>query len=537
MHHETNFQAGNGDLKNLPVGLDSFEDFPLLNSIYVDKTEYIFQMLKAGGKSFFLSRPRRFGKSLLLSTIKAVFEGKKNLFKGLYIEDKIDWETYPVIKLDMTLDAGSVEKFEEDLKALLLGLAANFGFEIPYHTPPAILREVIRLLVVSTGKKVVVLVDEYDKPILDAIDDPKRAEDIRTVLQTFYGVLKASSSMLKFLIVSGITKVSQTSIFSGFNNLNDISLDASYAGICGYSQAELEYFFSGHIENLARNKTKSKAAVLADIKHWYNGYSWDGNAFVYNPYSVLLLFEKGLFNPFWYNTGTPTFLLKLLNTGNNLNTVLKDAISVPNTFIEGQTIDKLNSIGLLFQSGYLTIKSFDEEESSYELQIPNEEVRKAISELILMDIYRDNVSNLHELSKNIRVAFSEGNTTAAVESLDILLANTTHNTHDSNKNESHYQALFQLAMILSNINHIGESTHGNGRTDAVLLFDKHIYVVEIKFTSEKEGLEAALASGMKQINEKLYYKPYLNQGKTVHKLALAFTKGKVVYKEEEVIQS
>ncbi|SEN01344.1 PD-(D/E)XK nuclease superfamily protein [bacterium A37T11] len=522
-------------MKGLPIGQDSFENLVADNGVYVDKTAYMLQMISSSGRAFFLSRPRRFGKSLFLSTIKAIFEGKKELFKGLFIEDKIEWETYPVLKLDMSgLDITSVPEFKKSLLNKLQDMAVAEGLDIDVDIPASFLSRMIHQLHEKTYKQIVVLVDEYDKPILDAIHDLKNADEIRAILQTFYGVLKASSSVLKFLMVSGITKVSQTSIFSGFNNLNDISLDTSFAGICGYSQQELEHFFTGHIDKFAEKKNKSKAEVLTDIKYWYNGYSWDGKVFVYNPYSVLLLFEKNLYKPFWYSTGTPTFLLKLLNTGNNLETVLKDSINVPDTFTDGQTIEKLNSIGLLFQAGYLTIKSFDEEESSYVLKIPNEEVRKAISELVLTDIYQDNISNLHVLSKNIRLAFSEGNTALAVENLDILLSNTTHNTHDSNKNESHYQALFQLAMILSGIDHTGESTHGGGRTDAVLSFKAHVYVVEIKYAAPKKGASAALTTAMNQIKETSYHKPYLNQGKTVHLLALAFSKGGLAFEEEVV---
>ncbi len=521
-------------MKGLPIGQDSFENLMQDNGIYVDKTPCIHQMLSGSGRTFFLSRPRRFGKSLLLSTIKAFFEGKRELFKGLYIEDKIDWETYPVIKLDMTKSADSPVILKRGLANLLKTIITFHQLDVVYdeESPSSMLEQLIALLYLKTGKQVVVLVDEYDKPILDAIHDVKRAEEIRAVLQTFYGALKASSSYLKFLMVSGITKISQTSIFSGFNNPNDISFDGPFAGICGYTQTELENSFADYIENLAGRKKTSGAEVLADIKQWYNGYSWDGQTFVYNPYSVLLLFEKGLYKPFWYSTGTPTFLLKLLNTGSNLETVLKDSISVSNTFTEGQTIGKLNSIGLLFQSGYLTIKSFDEEEGSYALQIPNEEVRRAISELILTDLYGDNISNLHELSRNIRLAFSEGDTVFAVENLDILLANTTYNTHTANQNESHYQALFQLAMILSNIDHRGESLHGGGRTDAVLRFEKHVYAVEIKYAATDQDYPVVLASAMTQIKEKAYHKPYLNQGKTVHLLALAFTKGGLAFEEE-----
>ncbi|SEN33101.1 PD-(D/E)XK nuclease superfamily protein [bacterium A37T11] len=521
-------------MKNLPVGQQDFENLKTDDCLYVDKTAYIHKMLTSGVRSYFLSRPRRFGKSLLLSTVKAIFEGKRELFKGLYIENKINWEPHPVIMLDMTLDVSSREKFEEDLVAQLLGIAANYDVQVPYRTPSAILREMIRLLVERTGKQVVVLVDEYDKPILDQIDDLDRANEMRKVLYTFYGALKSSSTYLKLLVVTGITKISQTSIFSGFNNLTDLSFHPEYTAICGYTQQELENDFAGFIQKSAQVNGTDEKETLAAIKHWYNGYSWDAANFVYNPYSVLLTFEYGRYNPFWYSTGTPSFLLKLLKMDDNLETVLQESIEVSETFTDGQALENLDPIALMFQAGYLTIKQFDRKGSSYQLQIPNEEVRKAISELVLADFSRENKTKLHALSKNIEEGFRTGDTAFAVENLDVLLSGTTYNTHAPNGNESHYQALFQLAMTLSGIDHRGESQHWEGRVDAILRFDKHIYIVEIKYAPDADGLPAALATGMKQINEKGYHKPYLNQGKTIHLLALAFTRGKIAFQEEIV---
>lgn len=519
-------------MKKLPIGQQHFENLRLDNCIYVDKTACIHRLMNAGGSAFFLSRPRRFGKSLLLSTIQAVFEGKKELFGGLYIEDKIDWEPYPVLMLDMSFDSRSLDRLEEGLRAKLLTIAEANGLEINYHSPSAILSTLIDGLYLKTGKRVVVLVDEYDKPILDVIHDIELANAVRQELQAFYTVLKSSSSKLKFLMVSGITKVSQTSIFSGFNNLNDISLDTPYSGICGYTQEELEHYFAGHIRLVSERNATSTEQTLADIKYWYNGYSWDAATFVYNPYSVLLLLDKGRFKPFWYSTGTPTFLLKLLKEKDTLERVLKGAIRVPETFTEGQRIELLNSIGLLFQAGYLTIKASDRNEGTYFLDIPNEEVNTAISELMLMEMTRQDLQTLHELAIYIREGFQTGDTAKAIKNLDILLANTTYNTHQPNKNESHYQALFQLVMILSGIDHRNESMHRNGRTDAVLLFEERVYIVELKYAANSIDAPPILASAMQQIRDKSYATPYLNQGKKIHLLSLVFTNSGIEFLEE-----
>ena len=446
-------------MKKLPIGQQSYENLISRDCIYVDKTAYIHQLMEAGGSNFFLSRPRRFGKSLLLSTIKSIFEGKKFLFKQMYIEDKINWEPHPVLLLDMTKDSNSPEILKRNLADSIDTVAKDFQLDVRYdaESPATMLEQLIARLHRKTGKQVVVLIDEYEKPILDNIHDIEQAEKIREALQTFYSVLKAAAGDLKFLLVTGITKVSQTSIFSGFNNLNDISFDTAYAGICGYTQQELEASFSTYLAQTAAANEETLAETLTRIKYWYDGYSWNAETFVYNPYSVLLLLDKHRFRPFWYSTGTPTFLLKLLKEKDTLERILKGAIRTPETFTEGQRIENLNAVGLLFQAGYLTIREFDRKNGSYFLEIPNEEVRTAIAELTLMDLTQKDLQSLHELAIHIREGFANGDTKRAIESLDSLLANTTFNTHYSNHNESHYQALFQLVMIMANIDHPNSS--------------------------------------------------------------------------------
>ncbi|SEM76839.1 PD-(D/E)XK nuclease superfamily protein [bacterium A37T11] len=521
-------------MKNLPVGEQSFEKLRKGDFVYVDKTPYIHRLLTTSAGYIFLSRPRRFGKSLLLSTIKALFEGKKELFKGLYVEGKMDWEIYPVIVLDMTLNSESPHTLKTGLSRLLQTIAELNGVEIDDdpNSPSDMLGQLVRRLYIKTGKQVVVLVDEYDKAILDKIDDLDLANEMRKVLYTFYGALKASSDYLKLLVVTGITKISQTTIFSGFNNLNDISFDAQYAGICGYTQQELEAYFPDYIQATAQANDTTKAETLAEVKLWYNGYSWDAETFVYNPYSVLLLFDKSRYKPFWYSSGTPTFLLKLLKTKDTLEKVLKESIRVTETFTEGQRIESLNSLALLFQAGYLTIHAFDRKEGYYYLQIPNEEVRTAISELVLTDLTNEDLPALHDLGINMREAFAKGDTAAAMDNLDKLLSNITYDTQTTNKNEGFYHALFQLAMILANINHQSESHTGTGRTDSVLKFKDRVYVVEIKYAKTKEALSASVKEAMSQIEATGYAKPFLNQKKRIHKLAIAFTKGDIAFQEE-----
>ncbi len=305
-------------MKNLGVGQSDFENLMQDHCVYVDKTAYISKLLKPGVRYYFLSRPRRFGKSLLLSTIKAIFEGKKELFKGLHIYDKTDWEKHPVILLDMGgVASGSLEIFINSLSFDLRAIARHHNITLTTAYPIDMFKELIQGLNYATGKQVVLLIDEYEKPILDSIKDVKLANDIRDFLGKFYGIIKGSSDLLRFVFLTGIAKISQASIFSGLNNLSDITLDEDFAGICGYTQSELESYFDEHITLLANRYQKDKPDIYQDIKKWYNGYSWDGETFLYNPFSVLKLMQQKEFDSYWFSTGPPSFLLQLLRDQND----------------------------------------------------------------------------------------------------------------------------------------------------------------------------------------------------------------------------
>lgn len=279
-------------MKRLPVGEQSFEKLIRNKSVYVDKTAFIQQLISTGGGYYFLSRPRRFGKSLFLSTIQAFFEGKKELIEGLYIYDKSDWDPHPVILLDMSgFNTSSMGDLRVGMLAGLENIAAGFGIEIDLKEPIAFFARLILKVYEKTNKPVVLLVDEYDKPILDKVDDPLLATEIRGLLQSFYTVIKASAASLRFVMLTGVSKMSQTSVISGLNNLSDITLNKRYAGICGYTQQELEKSFDEHIAKFAKDSRLSKEIIYQEIKKWYNGYSWDGQIFLYNPFSVLKVLE------------------------------------------------------------------------------------------------------------------------------------------------------------------------------------------------------------------------------------------------------
>ena len=383
----------------LPIGIQNFEKLITNNYVYVDKTACIHNLMNANGETFFLSRPRRFGKSLLLSTMQAIFEGKKQLFEGLFIYDKIEWKSNPVIMLDMSQNAENIETLKESLGVSLKRIAANNNIKISYNDPSIIFSELIHQLYKKSSCQVVVLVDEYDKPILDAIDDLERASEIRNFLQTFYTVIKSSGAYLQFVMLTGVSKISQTSIFSGLNNMKDISLNDEYSAICIYTQQELESNFNVDILALTNKYETTYATMLEKIKHWYNGYSWNGNVFVYNPFSVLLLFNDQTFLAHWFNTGTPAFLLKLLNERNDFSVLLQDEIEVNSDFANKQGLEKMDVVPLCFQTGYLTIKKADFRTGTLWLKVPNHEVRMALTESILTDFTKQADYKVHVLAK------------------------------------------------------------------------------------------------------------------------------------------
>ncbi len=517
-------------MKKLPIGVQSFVELVEKDCVYVDKTNYIQQLLQSGGSSFFLSRPRRFGKSLLLSTIKAMFEGKKELFEGLYIADKIDWEQqYPVVHLDMSgITKTTAEIFSNSLVHYLKRLGQRAGIELTAPSPAEQLFDLIEELYNKTGRRVVVLVDEYDKPIQDTLHKPELAADIRDILREFYTVLKKQTEKLHFVFLTGVSKISQVSIFSGLNNLNDISLDGQYAGICGYTQEELETSFTEHIGHLAASESLAREQLLEKIKYWYNGYSWDGETFVYNPFSTLLLLEKRKFDPHWFDTGTPTFLLELMAERGDFTPVLKDELVVSRTFSSSQALEEMDTIALFFQTGYLTIKK--QIGDSYQLEIPNNEVRFSLSNFLLPRMTGKTRYEVKTLVDGFRRGLEQEDQETAIGNLRLLFAHITYDTHLPY--EAHYHALLQMTLLLMGISGQAEVHTDKGRPDMIIQLPGLTYVTELKYTATPEELEVALAEGMAQIHRNRYYETAIGKGKKVWLLALAVTKGQLAYSAE-----
>ncbi|KZX12182.1 ATP-binding protein [Methanobrevibacter filiformis] len=364
-------------MRKLSLGRQDFKTIRENNYIYVDKTKHIYEMIKNSDVNF-LSRPRRFGKSLLLNTLKELFRGNKNLFEDLYIYDTWDWNVkYPVIYLDLSVNSSSSNELKDSLNDLLNRIAREFSVQLYSKTLKARFEDLIIEIHNKYHQKVVILIDEYDNPIIDNIKNLKLAEDNRDILHDFYRTLKTMDEHIRFIFLTGVSKFANVSIFSALNNPTDITLDKNFATICGYTQEELERYFGEYISKLAKNLSFSYDEILEKIKYWYDGYSWDGENSVYNPQSTMVAFNRLKFNNYWFKTGTPRFLIdfmKLYDTQPILEPVITDESS-----FDSFDIEDISEIGLLFQTGYLTVKKLQliDEEEEYTLAIPNNEVKNS----------------------------------------------------------------------------------------------------------------------------------------------------------------
>ena len=502
-------------MKNLTSYVYSFEELIQGNFLYVDKTEYIWQLICPSSAGYFLSRPRRFGKSLTVSTLKAVFEGKKELFKGLALYDKpYDWKVHPVIHLsfgDYNVVSDAVKEFPEYLTAKIQKIAEEQGIQLTSNTPGLCFGELIDEL--SKKGNVVILVDEYDKPILDNITNPDIAQIQRT-LKGFYSVLKDRNDRERLLFVTGVSKFSHVSLFSDLNNLTDITMDARFATMFGYTQEELETHFADRIAALAGERDLER--YKTKIKDWYNGYRFHQNAkTVYNPVSLAKFFEYGgEFNNHWFSTGTPSFLLELIKKQHfNLEEILEKPMS---TFaFSAYEIEKLDPLTLLLQTGYLTIDSAVERygDTLYKLRFPNLEVKGSFETYLTGDcsgLHATKVKNtIYQLADNV----TAGDVDGFMETMKIFFANVGYDVHL--KNENNYQLLFFSIFMLLGISITAESRTNNGRIDAVATNEDFVFVFEFKLNKTDE-------IALQQIKERDYFRRYMNSGKTIRIIGVNF---------------
>ena len=502
-------------MKNLTSSVYSFENLIQGNFLYVDKTEYIWQLIKPTQEMYFLSRPRRFGKSLTVSTLKAVFEGKKELFKGLALYDKpYDWKVHPVIHLsfgDYNVMSDAIKELPGYLTAKIQKIADEQGVSLTANTPALCFGELIDEL--AKKENVVILVDEYDKPILDNITDPEITQ-IQKTLKGFYSVLKDRNDRERLLFITGVSKFSHVSLFSDLNNLTDITMDARFATMFGYTQEELETYFSDRIAAIAGERDLEK--FKTKIKEWYNGFRFHHNTkTVYNPVSLAKFLESGgEFNNYWFSTGTPSFLLELIKKQQfNLEEALEKPMS--NFAFSAYEVDKLDPLTLLLQTGYLTIDSAVERygDTLYKLRFPNLEVKGSFETYLTGDcsgLHATKVKDsIYQLADNV----TAGDVDAFMETMKIFFAKVGYDVHL--KNENNYQLLFFSIFMLLGISITAESRTNNGRIDAVATNEDFVFVFEFKLNKTDE-------IALQQIKERDYFRRYMNSGKTIKLIGVNF---------------
>ncbi|AGG14777.1 AAA-ATPase [Hydrogenobaculum sp. HO] len=475
-------------MKLLPIGIQTFKDIIEGGFYYVDKTHFI---PKLTSKYYFLSRPRRFGKSLFLDTLKEAFSGNKELFKGLYLYDNWDWnKKYPVLKISLGRGVNrSSEDLMINLEEIFLNIQQDHNLKLSYKTPRGKLEETIKILSDRHNHQVVVLIDEYDKPILDAIENIEVARENREILKDFYSVLKDADPYLKLVFLTGVSRFSKVSIFSGLNQLNDITIDPSFATVCGYTQSELESVFEDRLKDFDKEK----------IKVWYNGYAWLGES-VYNPFDILLLFDKKMFKPYWFETGTPTFLIKMFMKNRYYIPELEN-LEVGEEILSNLDVDNIRIENLLFQSGYLTIKEFKTKgnKNLYTLSFPNLEVKMSFNDFFLGYVI-ENLSLKDKTEIGLIEAFENRQVEKLKDILHRFFASIPHDWYRKNDIDSYEGFYASIVYALFNgagLNVIAEDNTNKGQIDLSVLSDDSVYIIEFKVVEDKEEGVA-----LKQIKEK-----------------------------------
>ena len=502
-------------MKKLTSSVYNFEDLIQGNFLYVDKTEYIWQLIEPAKEMYFLSRPRRFGKSLTLSTLKAVFEGKKELFRGLAIYDKpYDWKKYPIIHLDMAnCDIRTAGELSGYLNDLLINISASFGLTLRGE----LLTTRFENLIMDVAKKgpLVLFVDEYDKPILNNIDNPQ-VKEILQVLKGFYSNIKKAGNDLRFAFITGVSKFCHVSLFSDLNNLTDITMDARYAAMLGYTQEEFESNFKEQIEITEKKQGIDHEDLLAEIKNWYDGFRFHANSeSVYNPVSLAKFFENGgEFNNCWFATGTPTFLLKLIRKSRfNLEEALQKPVSA--YAFSSYEVDKIDPLTLLLQTGYLTIDKAIKRygDTAYMLKFPNLEVKGSFETYLAGDCSDLMVNQVKDSVYRLADNVTAGNVDGFMETMKVFFAKVPYNVHL--KDENNFQLLFFSIFMLLGISIQAESNTNNGRIDAVACNEDFVFVFEFKLSKTDE-------IALQQIKDRDYYRRYMNSGKNIFLIGVNF---------------
>ena len=504
-------------LKLYPVGIQTFERIRKENKLYIDKTEYIYRMTHSGGCYFFLSRPRRFGKSLLVSTFESYFSGKKELFEGLAIEKlEQEWMEYPVLHFDMSGGKHmEKEQLEDYLSNRLEAEERKWGITHTKRGANDRLTELITTAYEISGKQVVMLIDEYDAPMLDVAHDKETLDVLRNLMRNFFSPLKMCEPMLRFVFLTGITKFSQVSIFSELNNIKNISLDDEYAGVCGITKEELLTQMSEDIDVLAEAQGMTREETIAKLKENYDGYHFSpASPDVFNPYSLLNCFDDKNFGAYWFSSGTPTYLINMLRKFKVLPAKIGRSLARSSAF-DAPTENLKTITPLLYQSGYITIKGYDKMSQLFTLDLPNKEIKVGLFESLLPYYLEGMYAEEGDVAiAQMSVLIRQGDMDGALRLLQEFLGTVPY--CNNTNYEGHYQqVLFIIFTLLTHFVVDVEVHTPNGRVDVVMETEDTLYLIELK-------LNKSAQAAMQQINLKQYGQRFARCGKPIVKVGVNF---------------
>jgi len=498
-----------------PIGIQDFEKLRDSGYVYVDKTALVYK-LAAEGSYYFLSRPRRFGKSLLLSTFEAYFSGKRSLFAGLAIEKlETEWPVHPILHLDLNTanyrEPGSLRNVLNDA---LAGWEARYGSSPTEVTPELRFKGIVRRAAEQAGRRVVILVDEYDKPMLQAIGDPSLQEEHRATLKAFYSVLKTQDRYIRFAFLTGVTKFGKVSVFSDLNNLDDISRDPRYASICGITEGELQACFGPAVRELAEANGLGCGEARDRLRRLYDGYHFEhGTEGVYNPFSLLNTLNKRRFGSYWFETGTPTFLVELLRGADYALPELQHE-QVSAELLDSIDSMSVNPVPVVYQSGYLTIKDYDERFRMYTLGFPNEEVAEGFTKYLLPFYAPVDENRTDSFVAGFVADVERGRPDGFLSRLQAMLAGGDYRV--AGNMEKYFQNVMYLVFRLMGFYVEVERATSRGRIDIVLQTKDYVYVIEVK-------LDGSAASALRQVRERGYAEPFAGDGRRVFLVGVSFS--------------
>jgi Predicted AAA-ATPase/PD-(D/E)XK nuclease superfamily len=515
--------------KKLPIGKQSFKELITDNCIYVDKTEHIYRLVTEGWY-YFMSRPRRFGKSLLLSTLQELFEGNHSLFEGLWIHDKWDWsQTSPVVHLSFAKMDYQNQGLAKVIDDALMAIADNNGIVLTEGSYKTHFEQLLQKLYEKSGK-IILLIDEYDKPIIDHLEKSKlpKAHEHQEIMKTFYSILKDSETYLRFVLITGVSKFSRVSIFSDLNHLTDLTVRQDYALMFGYTQKELEFYFKDYLIEAAKKFKISKKELLKDMREWYNGFSWDGKNTVYNPFGVLNFLAAKDFYNFWFSSGTPTFLAELMEKQVRFDF---EKTKSSTSQIDKYSLDNLDLTALLFQTGYLTIKERNYRTGDLVLDYPNREIRESIYGFMLNHVkLQESKSSAQLVVKELAAAFQNDDLKFVRELLEGMFGDLPENLYETSdsRSERFYHSFIHLTFKFLGIFIDSEVATRKGYADSVVQTPTHVYIFEFK---HQETADAAFT----QLMDKDYARKYWALGKKIVGIGVNFDKKKRIIEGWKVV--